>query len=199
MHTENESIRHKHHIGSSHVDSLVYHSGSTQEWEYLQAYFDFISFLSMEKVNTWTLHKVASHLCLVEWNLNVISSTDMKCSTKTSWLFNHRVFTMVADKLKGQWLWEVRSWAPLLANCLRQPERQLPQFILQPQCTDNPQNICEGVITNALQSCSKELVTRWVNHKYYKAFQRIVVVRWTGQLPLSFLLRLVSITKANLS
>ena len=31
------------------------------------------------------------------------------------------------------------------------------QFILQPQYnTDNPQNICEGVITNAFQSCSKE-------------------------------------------
>ena len=30
------------------------------------------------------------------------------------------------------------------------------QFILQPQCTDNPQNICEGVITNALQSYSKK-------------------------------------------
>ena len=28
------------------------------------------------------------------------------------------------------------------------------QFILQPQYADNPQNICEGVITNALQSCS---------------------------------------------
>ena len=30
------------------------------------------------------------------------------------------------------------------------------QFILQPQYTDNPQNICDGVITNALPSCSKE-------------------------------------------
>jgi len=24
--------------------------------------------------------------------------------------FNHRVVTMVADKLKRQWLWEVGSW-----------------------------------------------------------------------------------------
>ena len=31
------------------------------------------------------------------------------------------------------------------------------QFILQPQYTDNPLNICEGIITNALQICSKEL------------------------------------------
>ena len=30
-------------------------------------------------------------------------------------------------------------------------------FLLQPQYTDNPQKICEGVTTNALQSCSKEL------------------------------------------
>ena len=37
-----------------------------------------------------------------------------------------RVVTLVADKVERQWLW----------------------------CTDNPQNICEGVITNALQSCS---------------------------------------------
>ena len=29
------------------------------------------------------------------------------------------------------------------------------QFILQPQYTNNSQNICEMVITNALQSCSK--------------------------------------------
>ena len=28
------------------------------------------------------------------------------------------------------------------------------RFTLQPQHTDNPQNIYEGVITNALQNCS---------------------------------------------
>ena len=27
---------------------------------------------------------------------------------------------------------------------------------LQPQYTDNPQSMCEGFITNALQTCSKE-------------------------------------------
>ena len=31
------------------------------------------------------------------------------------------------------------------------------QFTLQPQYTGNPQNIYEGVITNAIQNCSKEL------------------------------------------
>ena len=61
--------------------------------------------------------------------------------------FNHRV---VALKLEWQWLLE--GWN---TNCLRQPERQLASFMLQPQYTDNLQNICEGIITNALQSCSK--------------------------------------------
>jgi len=32
-------------------------------------------------------------------------------------------------------------------------QKAAAQFILQPQCTDNFQNICERVITNALQSC----------------------------------------------
>ena len=59
-------------------------------------------------------------------------------------------------------------------NCIRQPKRQLPmQFILQPQHTDNPQNISEGitcmlacsaktrtsvkgVFTNAFQSCTED-------------------------------------------
>ena len=40
------------------------------------------------------------------------------------------------------------------SNCIRQPNRH---FIFQPQTTDNPQNICEVVTTNALHSCSKEL------------------------------------------
>ena len=61
---------------------------------------------------------------------------------------------MVADKLKRQWLWEVGfDIEDLLHKATREAAAQ---FILQPQYTDNPQNICEGVITNALQSCSKE-------------------------------------------
>jgi len=43
---------------------------------------------------------------------------------------------------------------------LKETREAAAQFILQPQYTDNPQNICEDLITNALQSCSKELVTR---------------------------------------
>ena len=51
--------------------------------------------------------------------------------------------------LRSQWLWE--------ANCKKETEKAAAQFILQPQYTDNCQNICEGVIINALQSYSKEL------------------------------------------
>ena len=46
----------------------------------------------------------------------------------------------------------------LETNCKRKPELgEAAKFILQPQYTDNPQNICGGGITNALH---KELVTR---------------------------------------
>ena len=67
---------------------------------------------------------------------------------------DHRVITMVAVKLKRLWLWEVYFRGYQKGSIIN-----LAQFILQPQHTDNPQNICEGVITNALQSCSKEVVT----------------------------------------
>ena len=50
----------------------------------------------------------------------------------------------------------------------------------KPQHCD-PQNICEGVFTNALQSCSKKL-------SRFECKQVVVVtievVRWSGQLPL---------------
>ena len=32
-------------------------------------------------------------------------------------------------------------------NCIMQPESQMPVHRIQPQYIDNPQNICEGVIT----------------------------------------------------
>ena len=44
----------------------------------------------------------------------------------------------------------------LKTNCRRQPKRQLPSL------SYNPQNICEGVITSALQSCSKYFYNCWV-------------------------------------
>ena len=41
-------------------------------------------------------------------------------------------------------------------NCIREVEEEAAQFILQPQYLNYSQNICEGVITNALESCSKK-------------------------------------------
>ena len=66
--------------------------------------------------------------------------------------FNYRVVTLVVYKLERQWGVKI--------NCMRQPERQLPNSSYNHNTlnlADNPQNICEGVITNALQSCYKEL------------------------------------------
>ena len=50
------------------------------------------------------------------------------------------------------------------------------QLILQPQFTDNPQNICEGVITNAVQSCSKELPCLNGDSLAHEGCQCVVVV-----------------------
>ena len=47
------------------------------------------------------------------------------------------------------------EWLPWL-----QTMGSRPVHLIQPQYADSPQNICEGVITNVLHSCSKELVTR---------------------------------------
>ena len=41
----------------------------------------------------------------------------------------------------------------------------LAQFMLQPQYTENSQNLREGVIANAdFKSCSKELLCLYYNH-----------------------------------
>ena len=49
------------------------------------------------------------------------------------------------------------------------------QFIVQPQFLNYPQSICGGVITNALQSCSKELnASRW----FPTNVLRVVSVLW---------------------
>ena len=44
-----------------------------------------------------TLHKMASHLCLIEWNLNAVSSTDVKCS------WNHKQATITFPTLLLDW------------------------------------------------------------------------------------------------
>ena len=53
--------------------------------------------------------------------------------------------TVVAVKL---WLWGI--YMVLQTNCIRQPNN-LAWFILQPQYTDNLQNICERIFTNAFK------------------------------------------------
>ena len=76
-------------------------------------------------------------LCIPSYNCSNHTAEQVGC-------FNHRVVTLVADKLERQ---EVALGTQDAAA----------QFLLQPQYTDNPQNICEWVITNALQSCSEDL------------------------------------------
>ena len=51
--------------------------------------------------------------------------------------FNHRVVTLVADKLKRQWLCIV-----YFANCIRQPERRLPRPSTTLSCTYSNHQSC---------------------------------------------------------
>ena len=51
--------------------------------------------------------------------------------------FNHRVVTLVADKLKRQWLCIV-----YFANCIRQPERKLPRPSTTLSCTYSNHRSC---------------------------------------------------------
>ena len=71
--------------------------------------------------------------------------------------FDHRVVTMVVVKL---WLWD--SYYGIIAFGNRKASAGMCKqpgsvHITQPQYTDNPQNICEGIFTNALQSCCNSL------------------------------------------
>ena len=62
------------------------------------------------------------------------------------------------------------------------------QFILQPQYTDNFQNICEGALQMhfkvAVRNFHALSAGRWFSHRCSEGCQGIAVVRWTGQLPL---------------
>ena len=51
--------------------------------------------------------------------------------------FNHREVTLVADKLKRQWLCIV-----YFANCMRQPERKLPRPSTTLSCTYSNHQSC---------------------------------------------------------
>ena len=60
----------------------------------------------------------------------------------------------------------------LETNCIRQPSRKLPSSSYNHNTlTTLAQKIYEGVITNALQSCSKEVVTRKGKHSCYEGLQ----------------------------
>ena len=82
------------------------------------------------------------------YHIYITAKTHIAC-------FTHEVVTLVADKLRRQWLWDLT----LLTACIMQPESQLP-WCKTTWCSssnnhnniDNPQNICEGVITNVLNS-----------------------------------------------
>ena len=66
--------------------------------------------------------------------------------------YNPRVVTLVAKNWRDSGY--VRFVQVLKTKLI---QKEAAQFLLQPQYTDSFQNICEGVITNAFQSCSKEL------------------------------------------
>jgi len=105
--------------------------------------------------------------CTLRWYLATLCWYHNPTS---SWLFNHRLVTLVTDKLERQWLRE-RFALVLKTNCIRKPSEHLWEDI-----------------TNALQSYSKELLccysaSRWFPHRCSEGCQCSVVVRWTGQLP----------------
>ena len=60
--------------------------------------------------------------------------------------------------------WRDSGFALVLeTNCKRKPKGQLPSLFYNHNIA-NPQNICEGVVTNAFQSCSKELLVTTCTH-----------------------------------
>ena len=63
--------------------------------------------------------------------------------------FNHRVVTLVADKLERQWLWVLKT------NYIWQHKRQLPSS----SYNHNTLNICEGTICSLLQLWSAIAIT----------------------------------------
>ena len=79
----------------------------------------------------------------------------------STWVSKRRICVFMHCKNKLVVL--ITEWLPWLLTNLRQRSllwygrliRQEAAAHLWPQYTDNPQNTCEGVTTNALQSCSK--------------------------------------------
>ena len=86
----------------------------------------------------WSM--VADHLCTEEMQLHCSwCMWSSNFSEKTSCCFNHRVITLIANKLERQLLWEV--YFGMEDHLCKATWEGAAQFILQPQCTENPQNI----------------------------------------------------------
>ena len=105
--------------------------------------------------------QLAKHNCI-----NDYTGIHRYYTTRTS-CCNHRVVTMVADKLERQWLWQVAL--VLKTNCIRQPKRKLASSSYNHNTLTILRTSVRGVITNSLQSYSKELImllngSRWFPH-----------------------------------
>ena len=102
------------------------------------------------------LHKVTTQSQLPSSPYNHNTLTTLRTSVKGSPVrnknmefncFSNRVVTLVANKLERNYERITLVWK---TNWIRQPQRQLSSSSYNSQYTDNPQNICEGVITNEL-------------------------------------------------
>ena len=95
--------------------------------------------------------------------------------------FNHRVVTLVADKLERQWLWEVCFG--IKTNCKRQPKGQLPS-------SSYNHDRVKSFITSVLPTLVYKFLTTTLkcicNDSFTDVLRvvSVIVVRWTGQLPI---------------
>ena len=98
------------------------------------------AWLALREANSTT-----AHICTACKNVGVTDPTFHSYQT-TCILHTLRIVLIT------EWLpWRQSLWEVWKINCKATWEAAT-QFILQPHYTDIPQNICEGVITNVLQS-----------------------------------------------
>ena len=117
-----------------------------------------------------------SNVCYGDWDVQNTPPQPRYASAKQVGCFNHRVVTWLQTNLTVVMR---SSLLVLKTNYIRQPKRQLPSSSYQPQYTDNPQNICEGVFTNAIESCSKELpCSQCVSKWFLTDVLKVVSVLW---------------------
>ena len=92
---------------------------------------------------------------------------------KLSGYFNHRVVTLVAHKLKRQWLFIV-----YFANCIRQPERKLPRpsttwscrYSIHWSCIFERGHTCMYIKEHAIISCRYSKLCKRITTKSSKFF-----------------------------